>query len=93
MFWGDDDAPPTDRLRRSYFGLGRGEFPDRDGVTVQHNYPYGEWIRIIRGAGFVIEDLIELRPAEGAPSTYADYAPYDWARDYPGENMWKARKA
>jgi SAM-dependent methyltransferase len=93
VFWGDDDAPPTDRLRRSYFGLGREEHPDGDGVSVQHNYPYGEWIRIIRGAGFVIEDLIELRPGEDATSTYADYAPYEWARDYPGENIWKARKA
>ena len=80
-------------MRRSYFGLGREEHPDGDGVSAQHNYPYGEWIRILRGAGFVIDDLIELRPGEDATSTYADYAPYEWARDDPGENIWKARKA
>ncbi len=92
VFWGDDDTPPTEHLRRSYFGLGRQEFTDQDDRSVQHNYPYGEWIRILRGAGLVVEDLIELRPSEGATSTYVDYVTYEWAREYPAENIWIARK-
>ncbi len=27
--------------------------------------PYGAWIRLFRAHGFVIEDLIELRPGPG----------------------------
>jgi SAM-dependent methyltransferase len=89
--WGDDDAPPSRTLRRPYFELGREEIHDEDGTSVEWQLPYGGWIRLFRSSGFVVEDLIELRPAEGAKTTY-DYAPYEWARDFPGEHIWKVRK-
>jgi SAM-dependent methyltransferase len=90
--WGDDDAPPGRALRRSYFDLGRAEIADEDGVSVEWQLTYGEWIRLFRTNALAIEDLIELRPAPGASTTYTDYAPLDWARDYPGEHIWKVRK-
>jgi hypothetical protein len=43
-------------------------------------------------AGFIVEDLIELRPEPDAETTYEDYAPLEWARDFPGEHIWKVRK-
>ncbi|MEX2439634.1 MAG: class I SAM-dependent methyltransferase [Actinomycetota bacterium] len=89
--WGDDDAPPTRALRRSYFDLGRTVVRDPDGDGIEWQLTYGGWIRLFRSCGFEIEDLIELRPAPDATSTY-DYAPLDWARDYPGEHIWKVRK-
>jgi SAM-dependent methyltransferase len=93
MAWGDgpDDAPPTNVLRMPYFGMGRVEGQDPAWHTVEWQLTYGEWIRLFRRSGFAIEDLIELRPAEGAQTTY-DYAPLDWARDYPGEHIWKVRR-
>jgi hypothetical protein len=54
--------------------------------------PYGEWIRLFRANGLEIEDLIELRAPEDGTTTY-DYAPRDWARAFPGEHIWKVRKA
>ena len=62
-----------------------------DGETTSFQLPYGEWIRLFRASGFDVEDLIELRPPEGATTTY-DTAPYEWARRWPAENIWKARK-
>jgi SAM-dependent methyltransferase len=91
--WGDDDAPPGRKLRRSYFDLGREEFVEGDDRSVQWQLTYGGWIRLFRDNGFVVEDLVELRPSEDATTTYTDYAPLDWARSYPGENIWKLRKA
>jgi SAM-dependent methyltransferase len=93
MAWGDgpDDHPPTNVLRMPYFGMGRVEADDPQWRTVEWQLPYGEWIRLFRRSGFVIEDLIELRPAEDAVTTY-DYAPLAWARDYPGEHIWKVRR-
>ncbi len=38
-----------------------------------------------------IVDLVELRPPEDADSTY-DFVPLEWARRWPAENIWKARK-
>jgi SAM-dependent methyltransferase len=77
----------VDRLVNDYFEL-RG-FEGDDEVSFQ--LPYGEWIRLLRANGFEVEDLIEIRPPEGATTTY-DFAPLEWARRWPAENIWKARK-
>ena len=90
--WGDDDAPPGRTLRRSYFELGRSVYSEPDGDSVEWQLPYGDWIRLFRANDLTIEDLIELRPGLDATSTY-DFAPLEWARDYPGEHIWKLRKA
>jgi len=90
--WGDDDAPPSRTLRTPYFEMGRSEMTDEDGTSVEWQLTYGEWLRLFRDSGFIVEDLIELRPPEGATTTYAGWAPYEWARDFPGEHIWKARK-
>jgi SAM-dependent methyltransferase len=91
--WGDNDEPASRTLRRAYFSMGREEVPDPEtGPSVEWQLTYGEWIRLFRSSGFVVEDLIELRPSEGATTTYSTYAPLDWARDFPGEHIWKVRK-
>ncbi len=83
--------PETDglgeRLHLDYFGMRR---LDESEGGVNFNLPYGEWIRLLRRHGLVVEDLVELRPPEGATTTYG----YDlgWARRWPLENVWKARK-
>jgi SAM-dependent methyltransferase len=93
MAWGEDPdgGPPTNELRTPYFGMGRVEAADPNWQTVEWQLPYGDWIRLFRRSGLIVEDLIELRPAEGATTTY-DFAPLAWARDYPGEHIWKTRK-
>jgi len=90
--WGDDDAPPGRELRRPYFDSRRRVIEDESGPLVEIRPTYGEWIRLFRASGLTIEDLIELRPPADADTTYTDYAPLDWARDYPGEHIWKVRK-
>jgi ubiquinone/menaquinone biosynthesis C-methylase UbiE len=76
-----------DRLHGDYFALGR--HTDDDTVYFQHGF--GTWIRLFREAGFAVDSLTELRPPEGARSTY-DYATCEWARRYPAENIWKLSK-
>ena len=77
------------RLNSESFGLGRLDRPDG---TVEFALPMGEWIRLFRAAGFAIEDLIELRPPEGATSTFRDERGLAWARQWPLEHIWKVRK-
>jgi SAM-dependent methyltransferase len=83
----------TDRLGRrlvnDYFGMRRLEWPDE----VDFQLPYGEWIRLFRRNGLVVEDLIETRPPPGATSTYRDADETEWARHWPMEAIWKVRKA
>ena len=85
----DEDEPPTDRLLRDYFGIHRFEWPDDP--STEFHLGYGDWIRVLRANGFEIEDLIEVRPPEGASSRYP-WADPGWARRWPTEEIWKARK-
>ncbi len=83
------DGAAGDRLLRDYFGLYRLEWPDQDAVEF-HLGP-GDMIRLLRQSGFDVEDLVELRPPEGATTGFP-YVTGDWARRWPSEEVWKARR-
>jgi SAM-dependent methyltransferase len=78
----------ADRLHSDYFGL---SVSVDDGLAT-YQLPYGDWIRLFRRCGFVVEDLIELQAPQEATTSYADYVPLEWARRWPAEHIWKVRK-
>lgn len=60
---------------------------------VQFPLGHGDLLRILRGAGFEIEALIELFAPEGAVThEYYSHVTADWARKWPAEEIWAARK-
>jgi hypothetical protein len=59
--------------------------------SVEFHLGHGDMIRLLRRCGFEVEDLIELRPAPDA-STRHTLASLEWARQWPCEEVWKARK-
>jgi len=87
-----DVGDPETEFQRPYFGLHRIEWTPDDGVEFQ--LPYGEWIRVMRGAGFEIDRLIELQAPVDATrhAYYADHDP-EWSRKWPSEEIWVARKS
>jgi SAM-dependent methyltransferase len=85
-----DGVAAGDRLLRPYFGMHRFEWPD-DPPSIEFHLGYGDWIRLLRRQSFEVIDLIELRPAPGASTTY-DFVTWEWARRWPSEEVWKARK-
>jgi SAM-dependent methyltransferase len=87
LFYDLEKEEVADRLVNGYWELGR--FEDDD--TVDFQLRYGDWIRLFRDSGMEVVDLIELRAPEDARSTY-EFVPYEWARRWPAENIWKARK-
>ena len=84
-----EDEPATDRLLRDYFGMHRFEWPDDP--SVEFHLGYGDMIRLLRRCGFEVEDMIEVRAREDATTSYP-YAPVEWARRWPAEEVWKALK-
>jgi SAM-dependent methyltransferase len=86
--WPLDGDRVGDRLVVDYFGMHRLD----DGETSTFQLPYGEWIRLFRANGFVVEDLIETRPADDAVSSYRDAEELAWARRWPAEEIWRVRK-
>ena len=75
-------------LVNDYFGMKCFEWDNE----VDFQLPYGEWIRLFRRSGFIIEDLIETQPAVGTTSAYRNTAEIAWARRFPMENLWKLHK-
>ena len=89
LAWGPDDEHPGDRLVVDYWDLHRQEFPDE---PVSFQLPYGEWIRLFGEHSLVVESLLELRPPVDATSSYRDEGDRAWARRWPLEHIWCARK-
>jgi hypothetical protein len=58
---------------------------------VEFHLSHGDWIRVLRSAGFEIEDLIAVRPPEHATTRY-NFVTIDWARQWPCEEVWRVRK-
>jgi SAM-dependent methyltransferase len=85
----DEAAGPT--LLRDYFGLHRLEWPDDEPPAVEFHLGYGDWIRLLRANGFEVENLIEVCPPAGATTRYP-FVTLDWARRWPSEEVWVARK-
>jgi SAM-dependent methyltransferase len=81
----------TEQLQRPYFGMGRTIWPGEEGVEYQ--LTHGDWIDVLRSAGFEIERLVELqaKPDAESPRYYVDTPP-EWARQWPDEEIWVARK-
>lgn len=86
-----DVGKVEERLMRPQAGLYRNEWPDE--VGVEYHVPHGEWIRILRERGFEIERLIEVfaRPESRTHDHYG-YVSAQWARKWPAEEIWTARK-
>lgn len=82
-----DVMEPT--LHRPYFGLHRLEGDDG---SVNFQVGYGEWIELFRASGLVVDALLEPRPPADATSTYWAPEELEWARRWPSECIWRARK-
>lgn len=89
LTWDETTDHQTEQLHRSYAELGRMDLGDG---TIDFQLPHGEWFRLFRRHGLAVEDLIELIPPEGATTTYTEFVPYEWARRWPAEQVWKVRK-
>ena len=81
----------TEQLQRPLFGMYRTTWPGEQGT--EYHLPHGEWIRLLRETGFEIEALHELQATEDAADpVYYDYLTAAWARQWPAEEIWVARK-
>jgi SAM-dependent methyltransferase len=85
----DENAAAAPMLLRPEFGMKRVEWPGDPGV--EFHLSHGDWIRVLRRAGFEIEDLIGLQAPKDATTRYP-FVTREWARQWPYEEVWKARK-
>ena len=85
---GPDDVV-GEKLLRPQFGMHR--FDQWDGV--EYHLPHGDWIALLRENGFEIEALHELQARPDADDhAYYVWVSAAWAKQWPAEEIWKARK-
>lgn len=81
----------TDRLQRPQRSIGQLEWPDTK--EVEFHAPHGELIDVLRENGFEVERLVELyAPDDATTHEYYGYVTAEWARQWPAEEIWVARK-
>jgi len=85
------EGPASETLQRPQRGLYKLEWTEPD-HEIEFQMGHGDWVRVLRTNGFEIEDLIELYALEKAVDH--DYYPSnaEWAKRWPAEEIWKARK-
>lgn len=81
----------TESLQRPGFGIHRLEWEDEP-PSVEFTLMHGEMVRLLRDCGFEIEALLELQAPPDAPQTKFEYMTVEWARQWPSEEIWRARK-
>jgi SAM-dependent methyltransferase len=88
-----DEGKVEERLMRSQADLGRIEWPGED-EGVNYHLPHGEMIRVLTDNGFIVDALHErMAPESTSEHEYYDFMPPEWARRWPAEEIWVARKA
>jgi SAM-dependent methyltransferase len=85
-----DDWPAKEQLVHAQFGMHRFEWPEGG---VEFHLGHGEWIDVLRANGFEVERLIEIQaPADALTHERYAYVTPEWARKWPSEEIWVARK-
>lgn len=85
-----DGSEAENILLRAYFTPYEVEFPGEN--ALEFHPTHGHWIRLLRLSGFVVEDMLEVRPLRRSKPRF-NLASVEWARRWPSEEIWIARKA
>ncbi len=85
------EGPCGPELLRDYYGLHRLDWPEG---TTEFDLGYGDTIRVLRASGFEVERLVEVQaPPSARDHPIYDSVPAEWARRWPSEEIWVARRA
>lgn len=84
----EDEGYAGERLMRAQRDARRVRWP---GGGVEFHPGHGDWVRILRANGFVVEALHELYAPVGAPLPgYYEIVTAEWAQRWPVEDLWVA---
>jgi len=87
-----DEGRVQTSLQRPQRGIGRLEWGGDD-PGVEFHPSTGDLLRILRGNGFELLDMVELYAPDGATDhPHYSYVPAEWARQWPAEELWRACK-
>ena len=81
-------------LHRDYFSLHCLDWRhvEVDPGGVEFNLPFSRWLSLFRENGFEVFEYLELKAPDDASEDKFSIAA-DWAKRWPGEQVWKLRKS
>ena len=86
----EEAGEAEERLLRPQRDFNRVHWP---GGGIEFHPGHGDWIRILRANGFVVEALHELyAPAAAEDPDYYEISSAHWAARWPAEDLWVARR-
>ena len=87
----EDAQPITNRLVRPQFADWETRWEGYQGV--EYHLSHGDWIGLVRANGFRVDALRELQaPPHAQTHEYYFLIPAEWARHWPGEELWECTK-
>ena len=64
-----------------------------EGGGVEFHPSHGDWVRLLRASGFVIEALHEIyAPDDGSDHEFYEIVSQRWAGRWPAEELWVATR-
>ena len=89
-----EEGRVADRLLRPQKGMRRFDWTDDDlGPSTDFHIMGSELFQLLRKTGFDLLDFRELfAPDDAVDHPWYSYVPAEWARRWPAEEIWRARK-
>ena len=88
-----DEANVTQRLARPQKGMLRFDWTDEDGPTTEFHIGGSDMFGLLRETGFDVLDFRELfAPDDATDHEYYVWVHANWAKRWPAEEIWRAKK-
>jgi ubiquinone/menaquinone biosynthesis C-methylase UbiE len=92
MVCSPDKERVAERLVRPLRGMHRLDWTS-EGVSTEFHLGTSEMFQLLRRSGFEVLDYRQLyAPADAVDHPHYSYVPAEWARRWPSEEIWRARK-
>ena len=93
MVCAPDEDRVTERLVRPLRDMNRLDWVDDGQQSTEFHLPASELFALLLRSGFQVVDFRQLYAREdSADHPYYDFVPAAWARHWPSEEVWRARK-
>jgi ubiquinone/menaquinone biosynthesis C-methylase UbiE len=88
-----DDDNVGKKLIHPQKAMHRFDWADEDGPTTEFHISTSAMFEVLRNSGFDVVDFRELfAPAGAVDHEYYQWVPAEWAKRWPAEEIWRARK-
>lgn len=93
MICSPDEERISEQLQRPLRGMNRLDWHDEGEPSAEFHLNHSDMFGLLRRTGFEVVDFRDLYAPDGAVDhPFYNYVPAEWARKWPAEEIWRARK-